>query len=113
MSNDMSGNFTEGLSPGDSQQPPTSDPREFFPSRFYPLSPMGSQLNAGATYPLLSDEEQSIMIQSISNLFELEEEPVDEDEMEDVDDGGEAVVVDLEDQQRRTERLKSAMTTLS
>ncbi|RDW66446.1 hypothetical protein BP6252_10081 [Coleophoma cylindrospora] len=59
-----------------------------------------------------SNETQGHMIQSIASMFELEEEPPKGDEeMADDDDTEEQV--DIEDQQKRTARLKSALPTLA
>ncbi|RDW71776.1 hypothetical protein BP5796_07810 [Coleophoma crateriformis] len=66
--------------------------------------------NALNTPPL--NETQGHMIQSIASMFELEEEPPKADEeMADDDDTEEQV--DIEDQQRRTARLKGALPTLA
>ena len=60
----------------------------------------------------LSPQSQKKMSRSIVEIFELEEEPVNEDEeMGEADD--EEPVVDLEDRRRRTDRLRDALPTVA
>ncbi|KAB8302306.1 hypothetical protein EYC80_005742 [Monilinia laxa] len=59
-------------------------------------------------YKQLTEEEQRTMSTSISDIFKLEEKASQEGEP-DVDDE----VVDVEDRERRTERLKGALRTLA
>jgi hypothetical protein len=78
------------------------------PTASYVLAP-----SEGGMYGSLSAEEQGLMMKSIQEIFELEEEPAKEDE-EMADEGEEdEPVVDLEDQARRTERLKGVLSTLA
>lgn len=58
-------------------------------------------------YKQLTEEEQRNMSTSISDIFKLEE--ASQAEEPDVDDE----VVDVEDRERRTERLKGALETLA
>lgn len=61
----------------------------------------------------LSDEKETRMMQSIEEIFLLDEEPEKEDEEMNGEEEDEEEVVDLEDQERRTERLKGIMPTLA
>lgn len=71
------------------------------------ISTASSQTGSG----LPSLQEQKSMMESIVQIFHLEEE--DDEEMRDeVEDGDEEVEVDLEDQNRRTERLSGVMDIL-
>ena len=112
----MSDYYMEGALPStaDSLQRHPSDPLDLLASR--PAhSPMSSALLAGngALSLQLSAEEQSTMMKSIQEIFELEEEEPKEDvEMGEGKDEEEEVV-DLEDQARRTERLKGVLSTLA
>lgn len=69
-------------------------------------------VNLGTGSLNLSAEEQSTMMKSIQEIFDLEEE---DEEMTDGDgdEEEEEPVVDLEDQMRRTERLKGVLSTLA
>jgi hypothetical protein len=61
----------------------------------------------------LSLEDQKAMASRIKAIFDIEEHPNDEDvEMNDGEEDGEPVI-DLEDQKRRTEVLKSILSTLA
>jgi hypothetical protein len=89
-----------------------TDPLDLLNSR-----PGPSDLGFGSNVPgqegmsiSLSVEEQSIMMKSIQEIFELQESQ--DEEMGEVDEDEEPVV-DLEDQERRTERLKGALSTLA
>ncbi|KAL3427756.1 GTP binding protein [Phlyctema vagabunda] len=61
----------------------------------------------------LTEDQQHHMMASISDVFDLEEEPPREDEEMVGNEADEEEVVDVEDQQRRTERLKSILATLA
>ena len=69
---------------------------------------VGHILSANSADVHLSAEDQSIMMKSIQEIFELEEEQNVE-----MNDDGEEEEVDLEDQQRRTEKLERVLTTLA
>jgi hypothetical protein len=58
----------------------------------------------------LSPESQTRMTRSIVDIFELEESPNNDVEMG--EDGEEGPVVDVEDQRRRTDRLRGVLPTL-
>jgi hypothetical protein len=61
----------------------------------------------------LSLEDQKAMASRIKAIFDIEEHPKDEDvEMNDGEEDGEPVI-DLEDRKRRTEVLKSILSTLA
>lgn len=99
------------------QQPTATDPLDHLASRPGPgkLNSLSNVFSAGlgAGSLNLSAEEQSQMMKSIQEIFELEEEqPREDEEMADVDEDVEEEV-DLEDQQRRTERLKGVLGTLA
>ena len=70
-------------------------------------------VNLGQGRLNLSVEEQMSMMKSIQAIFELEEELPNEDEEMVGGDEEEEPVIDLEDQQRRTERLKGVLSTLA
>jgi hypothetical protein len=74
-----------------------------------PRPDLGRGGNEGMTI-VLSAEEQSIMMKSIQEIFELEES---QDEVMGEGDEEEEPEVDLEDQARRTERLKGVLSTLA
>lgn len=79
------------------------------------LSAVANQLDANLGQRNLnpSAEEQVSMMKSIQEIFELvEEQPNEDDEMVHVDEEEEPVV-DFEDRQRRTERLKGVLSTLA
>ncbi|KAF4629001.1 hypothetical protein G7Y89_g9148 [Cudoniella acicularis] len=59
----------------------------------------------------LSNEEQSKMAKSIREIFQLEEEPEDEDQA--MGEGDEEPEIDQDDQRRRTERLSNALINLN
>lgn len=62
----------------------------------------------------LSVEDRKAMAGKIAAIFNIEEEPIDEDvEMDDDDDENAEPVIDLEDQLRRTESLKGVLSTLA
>lgn len=89
-----------------------TDPLDLLNSR-----PGPSDLGLGSNVPgqegmsiSLSVEEQSIIMKSIQEIFELEES---QDEEMGEGDEDEDPVVDLEDQERRTERLRGALSTLA
>jgi hypothetical protein len=61
----------------------------------------------------LSPEEQKEKMNSIAEIFQLDEDVPKDDEEMDVDEEDTAQIVDLEDQERRTERLRGAMSALA
>jgi hypothetical protein len=91
-----------------------TDPLDFSSSTSPPII-TSSILNVAPGSLSLSIEEQNSMVTSIQNIFKLEEEdPKEEEEMaEGEDDENEVPVVDLEDQARRTERLKGVLSILA
>jgi hypothetical protein len=106
----MEGSLSSYL-PADSIQTEPSDPLDLLIQRSTSETPMNNVLSANSSNVHLSAEEQSVMMKSIQEIFELEEEQANEDlEMDDDDEEEE---VDLEDQQRRTEKLKGVLTTLA
>jgi hypothetical protein len=58
------------------------------------------------------DEEQKVDVQSILNIFQLEEGLPDESTENDIDEDDETQEVDLEDQRQRTERLRGIYPAL-
>ena len=91
-----------------------TDPLALYSRRQPDLNAVGNafSVNLGQGSLNLSVEEQGGMMKSIGEIFELEEEVQGEnDDMADGDE--EESVVDLEDQQRRTERLKGALSMLA
>jgi hypothetical protein len=108
----MEGGLPTDSLPADSLQTGPSDPLELL-TRFSFHPSVSNVLSADSLSVQLSDEEQSNMMRSIQEIFELEEEEVNEDQGIDDDDDEEEPVVDLEDQQRRTEKLKGVLTTLA
>jgi len=115
MDNQMSDYYIEGSLPSteDPLQRIPSDPLDLLASR--PThAPVSKILHAGngAMRLQLSAEEQNTMMKSIQDIFELEEEQPKED-VEMGESGEEEEAVDLEDQSRRTERLKGVLSTLA
>jgi hypothetical protein len=94
------------------QQRTPSDPLDLFASR--------TELPSGENVlnqipPLsvpLSTENQARMMRNIVEIFDLEEEPQNED-VEMREDDEEEPVVDLEDQRRRTDRLRGVLPALA
>ena len=78
------------------------------PTPSYVFAPSEGGLNVS-----LSAEEQSRMMKSIQEIFELEEEPGREAEAMADEGEDEEPVIDLEDQARRTERLKGVLSMLA
>jgi len=72
---------------------------------------MSSFFDASSLDLEISAEEQSNMMKSIQEIFELEEEQANEEEQ--MRDEDEEPPVDLEDQQKRTEKLKGVLSTLA
>jgi hypothetical protein len=95
---------------GPSSQP--TDSLEVYGSRAVPSS-VEHHFNQHPPLSIsLSLKDQNKIMRSIVEIFELEETPPNEDvEME--GDGDEEPVVDLEDQRRRTERLRGTLPALA
>lgn len=102
----------EGKLPSDSLQTGPSDPLDLSSTRAPVQTSRSSFFDASSLNLDISAEEQSNMMKSIQEIFELEEEQTNEEEqMRDEDE--EEPPVDLEDQQRRTEKLKGVLSTLA
>jgi hypothetical protein len=101
----------EGGYPNEGIRP--TDLLGFLSSRSSASITTSSILNAPGSLSL-SVEEQTSMIKSIQDIFELEEDPKEDEEMvTDEDDEDNEPVVDLEDQARRTEKLKGLLSILA
>jgi hypothetical protein len=100
----------DGTSTGGQEGEPT-DSLEVFPSRADP-SPVPNPSNQPPSSIPLSPMSQTKMSRSIVEIFELEEESMNEDvEMEEDDE--EEPVVDLEDRRKRTDRLRGVLPALA
>jgi hypothetical protein len=110
MSDHMSGSYIEDRSAGGQQRTP-SDPLDIFRSG-NELPSMRNVLNQPSLNISLSAETKTRMTRSILDIFDLEEEPLNED-VEMVEDDEEEPVVDLEDQRRRTDRLRGVLPALA
>ena len=104
----MPSSSSKQTAPSQPQESTATDPLNLLRPESKPTN-LGFLGNEGMSISL-SAEEQSVMMKSIQDIFELEEEPEDE-EMGDGDE--EEPEVDLEDQERRTERLKGVLSTLA
>ena len=107
----MDAYYMEGNTPSYlSQTTEPSDPLDLLvtSSNHQVQTPVGYILSANSADVHLSAEDQSVMMKSIQEIFELEEEQNVE-----MNDDGEEEEVDLEDQQRRTEKLERVLTTLA
>jgi len=91
-----------------------SEPQELFNVRLTDFTALGNAFNVdlGQSGVKPTAEEHSGMMKSVAEIFELEEE-VSGQEEEEMDDDDEESVVDLEDQMRRTQRLKSVLRMLA
>ena len=99
----------KGGLPADGQQPTPTDPLELVnSSKSLVQNPTSDVLGTSSLNLLLTPEQAATMSKSILEVFELEEEPQDQV----MGDGGDDEV-DLEDQQRRTERLKGVVPLLA
>jgi hypothetical protein len=95
---------------GSGNQP--TDSLEVFGSRTEPVS-LGNVLSKPSTLNVsLPRKSQNKMMRSIVEIFELEEDPSNRD-VELGEDDDEESVMDLEDQLRRTERLRGVLPTLA
>lgn len=113
----------DGFSGGDQESQPTdslevfgsnqpTDSLEVFASRAEPVS-LGNVLSKPPPLSVsLSPKSQNKMTRSIVEIFELEEDPLNQG-VDMGEDGDEGLVVDLEDQRRRTVRLRGALPTLA
>ena len=111
-SRDISNYYLGGMMPSrkEMQAEPSTD-TELHNPRQVDLHALGNafNVNLGQGSLNLSAEEQGTMMKSILEIFELEEG--EDEEMGDEDE--DEVIVDLEDQMRRTERLKGVLSTLA
>lgn len=112
MSNQISGQYMEETLSAGGQQRTPSDPLDIFTSG-NELPSVGNVLNQPPPLNIsLSAETQSRMTGSILQILDLEEEPPNEDvEMGEYDE--EEPVLDLEDQRRRTDRLREVLPALA
>jgi hypothetical protein len=102
----------EGGYPGDGIRP--TDPLGFLSSRSSAPITTSGILNVAPGSLSLSAEEQASMIKSIQDIFELEEDSKEDEEMATGEgDENDEPVIDLEDQARRTERLKGVLSILA
>jgi hypothetical protein len=103
----------EGGYPNEGIRP--TDPLGFLSSRSSAPITTSSILNVAPGSSSLSVEDQNSMIKSIQDIFELEEDdPKEDEEMATSEDGeDDEPPVDLEDQARRTERLKGILPILA
>jgi len=76
------------------------------------LSSVENVLNQPPLSVPLSSESQSRMTRSVLEIFDQEEEPPNDD-VDMGEDGEEESVVDLEDQRRRTDRLRRVLPALA
>ncbi|KAK0122658.1 hypothetical protein ONS96_009696 [Cadophora gregata f. sp. sojae] len=106
----MSNSHIKGGVPADAHQSAPTDPLELVnTSRSLVQNPTSDVLGTNSLNLLLTPEQAAAMSKSVLDVFQLDEEPQNEDQaMGDGDD-----VVDLEDQQRRTERLKGVLPILA
>jgi hypothetical protein len=105
--------YMEGGLPADSLQTEPSDPLDiltgaesktnFQTLRAFDVDPSSRRLSV---------EEQKAIMKNIAEIFELEEEHKSGDDAMDEDEDEEPVV-DLDDQRRRTERLRGVATMLA
>jgi len=112
MSNEIPDLTTQGTAPtatGDIQATPPNLTEWFGYNAGFSLSDNAPGTSSSNT--VLSPEHQKSKMQSIVEIFELQEEHEKEDE-EMGDDYEEESVVDFEDQQRRTERLRGVFPAL-
>lgn len=89
-----------------------SDPVELQTSKALVQNPTSDVLGTDSLDLHLSSEQMMGMSRSIVSIFELDEEPLDED-VEMVGEDEEDAEVDLADQQRRTDRLKGVLPVLA
>ena len=73
-----------------------------------PVLPIGNVITSSNLGLDPSQEELYHMVQTVVSVFELEEGPAVDHEMSDEDEE-----VDLEDQKRRTDRLKEGLSTVA
>ncbi len=99
----------DGLSAGGGGEP--TDSLEIFSSRPTPQSVEHVPAEHPPLDTPLSLKSQTKMSRSIVEIFELEEESTSEDE--EMGDDDNEPVVDLEDQRRRTNRLRGVLPTLA
>ncbi|KAH6707768.1 armadillo-type protein [Leptodontidium sp. MPI-SDFR-AT-0119] len=107
----MSNSYMNGGIPADDQHSTPTDPLELVNSRSLVQNPTSDVLGTDSLNLLLTTEQAAAMSKSILDIFELEEEPPKE--VEAMGDDEEEEDVDLEDQQRRTERLKGVLSLLA
>ena len=99
----------KGGLPADGHEPTPTDPLELVnSSKSLVENPTSDVLGTNSLNLLLTPEQAATMSKSVLEVFELEEEPQDQVMGDGSDDD-----VDLEDQQRRTERLKGVVPLLA
>jgi hypothetical protein len=99
--------YMDGGLPADDLQTQPTNPLDILASR----PTFSNVLGTNTLAVPLSAAEQTKSMESIQEVFELEEDsPKEDEEMGEGDD--EEPEVDLEDQQRRTDRLKGVLETL-
>jgi hypothetical protein len=104
------GEPTDSLEVFGSSQP--TDSLEVFTSRVEPVS-LGNALSKPPPLSVsLSPKTQNKMTRSIVEIFELEEDPLNQD-VDMGEDDDEEPVVDLEDQRSRTDRLRGVLPSLA
>jgi hypothetical protein len=101
----------EGGYPNEGFRP--TDPLGLLSSRSSAPITTSSILNVAPGSLSLSIEEQNSMIKSIQDIFELEQDQEDEEMATGEDDENDEPVVDLEDQARRTAKLKGVLSILA
>ncbi|ESZ97480.1 hypothetical protein SBOR_2169 [Sclerotinia borealis F-4128] len=87
------------------------DPMSFFDEDSNTRATLASFEDGKEKYKQLTEEEQKNMSKSIADIFNLKEEAENREDV-DMDDDAEEVV-DVEDRERRTERLKGALGILA
>ncbi|KUJ20717.1 ARM repeat-containing protein [Mollisia scopiformis] len=103
-----------GQPAGSGPDPQAIDPLDILIRSALTQGTKSDEPNSNSLNITLSIEEQSQKMNSIADIFQLEEDEVNEDQ-EMLDEGEEDAepVIDLEDQRRRTERLRGAMSALA
>jgi hypothetical protein len=110
MSGEVPDSYIDGALPADGLQPDYADPLGLPAARPSDDSPMNYVSNPSSSSLNLSAE-QNVMMRDIEEIFRLEEEQPKEDQEMGGDDDEEEI--DLEDQQRRTAKLKGILPTLT
>lgn len=112
MSGEMPHCYVTGDGPSDTLQTDSPVPLNMLSSGASENSSMDYVLNSGSLNLHLSSKEQAELMAGIEAIFQSDGElPSEDQEMADDDD--EEPKVDLEDQQKRTEKLKGILPTLA